>query len=273
VATLSSPYVVRIYRNAGSGQFPAPYTDIQLAPGHLPGDAALLDADADGDLDLCVVTSQSTLLLENDGTGSYSNHSSFPTLVGLRGAVGDANGDGHPDVAWRENSTGATRVRLNCATNGIPFCFGDSSGTPCPCGNASAFGAQAGCTHSFGGAGKLVSIGTPSVAADAMTLVGTGMTNGNALYFQAVSTLNGGAGSSFGDGLRCAGGTTIRLGTKSNASGASQYPNVGDASVSVQGAVAAGATRYYQILYRNNASFCTSATFNMSNGLRLTWSP
>jgi hypothetical protein len=201
-------------------------------------------------------------------------HTSFPEAFGHDHiAVHDVNGDGHPDVAWIEANPGFVRVRLNCATNGIPFCFGDGSGTPCPCGNASAVGAQSGCVHSFGTAGKLVSTGTPSIAADTVTLLGSGMTSGQALYFQGVTVVNGGAGAGFGDGLRCTSGPTMRLGTKINAGGASSYPIAGDPPVSVQGAVTPGTTRLYQILYRNSAPFCTSAGFNLSNGLRITWRP
>ena len=47
------------------------------------------------------------------------------------------------------------------------------------------------------------------------------------------------AGTLFGDGLRCAGGTVVRLATKTNVGGASQYPDVGDPPLSVQGGVIA----------------------------------
>jgi hypothetical protein len=32
-------------------------------------------------------------------------------------------------------------------------------------------------------------------------------------------------------------------------------------------------TRYVQALYRNSAPFCTPATFNVTNGLIVTWRP
>jgi len=32
-------------------------------------------------------------------------------------------------------------------------------------------------------------------------------------------------------------------------------------------------TRIYQVWYRNAASFCTSATFNFSNGVAAFWAP
>jgi hypothetical protein len=97
------------------------------------------------------------------------------------------------------------------------------------------------------------------------------MPNSSALYFQGTTQLSSGAGSVFGDGLRCAGGSVIRLGTRVNASGASQYPQSGDASVSVRGGVATPGTRTYQVWYRNAAAFCTSDTFNLTNGWQLTW--
>jgi hypothetical protein len=71
--------------------------------------------------------------------------------------------------------------------------------------------------------------------------------------------------------LRCAGGTIIRLGTKANTGGASQYPVGGDASVSVRGQVVAPGTRTYQVWYRNAAAFCSASTFNLTNGLEIAW--
>jgi hypothetical protein len=99
------------------------------------------------------------------------------------------------------------------------------------------------------------------------------MPNSSALYFQGTTQQSGGLGVVFGDGLRCAGGAVIRLKTLSNSGGASQYPGLGDLSVSVRGAVTAPGNRTYQVWYRNAAAFCTVSTFNLSNGLQLTWQP
>jgi hypothetical protein len=79
-------------------------------------------------------------------------------------------------------------------------------------------------------------------------------------------------GSVFGDGLRCAGGVVIRLGTKTNVAGTSSYPS-GSQPISIKGANAAGNVRMYQCWYRNAAAFCTPSTFNLTNGLQATWSP
>ncbi len=154
---------------------------------------------------------------------------------------------------------------------GTGFCFGDGSGTACPCGNASAPADAAGCLSSLGTPGKLGASGTPSVSADSIVLTGTGMPNSSALYFQGTGQQAGGAGAVFGDGLRCAAGSVIRLGTKANASGTSSYPTGADLAVSVRGACAPGDTRHYQIWYRNAAAFCSASTFNLSNGYTLAW--
>jgi hypothetical protein len=151
------------------------------------------------------------------------------------------------------------------------FCPGDGSGTGCPCANSGAPGN--GCANSLNPAGALMqATGTPSVSNDTVILQGTGMPNSSALFFQGTAQQGaGGAGAQFGDGLRCAAGSVIRLGTKFNAGGASQYPGPGDPSVSVRGLCFAGNSRTYQVWYRNAAAFCTSSTFNLTNGIACTW--
>lgn len=159
-----------------------------------------------------------------------------------------------------------------CGQTGELFCFGDASGQSCPCGNSSAVGDRVGCLNSFGTGGSLRGRGTASLSLDALVLDGAQMPDGAALYFQALDRANGGAGVVFGDGLRCTTNVFLRLGTKLPVGGISQYPVAGDASVSVRGGVVAPGTRTYQIRYRNGASFCTSAGFNMTNGLAIEWS-
>jgi hypothetical protein len=97
------------------------------------------------------------------------------------------------------------------------------------------------------------------------------MPDSSALYFQGTTRTNGGAGAVFGDGLRCAGGTVVRLGTKTNSGGMSQFPAAGDPALSVKGGVTAGDTRTYQVWYRNAAAFCTTSTFNLTNGYEIVW--
>lgn len=156
----------------------------------------------------------------------------------------------------------------------VGFCFGDGTGTACPCANSSVLGSGQGCLNSLGFGGKLSATGGSSVANDSIVLTGTGMPNSSCLYFQGTAQVSAGAGVGFGDGKRCAGGSVIRLGTKSNVAGMSSYPVGADLKVSLKGLVpAAGATRTYQCWYRNAANFCTVSTFNLSQGVELTWVP
>jgi hypothetical protein len=151
-----------------------------------------------------------------------------------------------------------------------PFCFGDGTGTACPCANSGAIGN--GCANSIVPTGaNLAATGAASVAADTLVLAGSGMPNSSALYFQGTMQVGGGLGTVFGDGLRCVGGTTIRLGTQVNVGGASQYPAGADLPVSVRGMCAPGDVRMYQVWYRNAAAFCNPEGFNLSNGVEVTW--
>jgi len=111
------------------------------------------------------------------------------------------------------------------------------------------------------------------VGADTLVLGAFGMPDNAAVYFQGTSRQAAGAGTTFGDGLRCAGGTVRRLGTTMNALGSSAWPGPSDPGISVQGLVMAGDTRTYPCWYRDAATFCTSATFNLTNGWLVRWAP
>jgi hypothetical protein len=94
--------------------------------------------------------------------------------------------------------------------------------------------------------------------------------------FQGTARVNGGAGVPFGDGLRCAGGTTSRLFVKSSST--SDFllfgSPVGDTPLSIRGGVpVTGGTTHYQAWFRNAETWCTPATYNTSNGLSVTWLP
>ncbi len=167
------------------------------------------------------------------------------------------------EIVWASFTVGAP---------GTPFCFGDGSGTACPCANAGLSGN--GCASSVNGNGaNLTASGTASIAADTFSVTGSGMPSSSALYFQGTLRTNAGLGSVFGDGLRCAGGAVIRLGTKTNIGGTSTYPTAGNQPISIKGANAAGNVREYQCWYRNAAAFCTPSTFNLTNGVEIVWAP
>lgn len=178
------------------------------------------------------------------------------------------------DGVVASDTNGVEDVFVNAWTaDWTPMCFGDGSGTACPCGNASAVGAQAGCNHSGGVGGKLVGFGNPSLAQDTFALLGGAMPNGPALYVQGTAAAGGGTGFTFGDGLLCVSGAFTRLGVKFNSQGASRHPGAGDPSISVAGGCAVGVNAYYQSWYRDAATFCQTDTYNLTNAIVVTWKP
>ena len=80
--------------------------------------------------------------------------------------------------------------------------------------------------------------------------------------------INGGAGVTFGDGLRCAGQNVVRLQIVT-ADGAGVARST--SAIAAGGGVSAGQTRRYQWWYRDPLLTVCGSGFNLSNGLRLTW--
>ena len=153
-------------------------------------------------------------------------------------------------------------------------CIGDGlAAAACPCGNNSLAGAIEGCANSQGAGASLRASGAARMSADTFLLQGSQMPNSSALYFQGTALSGAGLGTAFGDGLRCAAGSVIRLATRTNALGASSYPQGADLPISQRGLVPVGATRVYQVWYRNAAVFCTASTFNLTNAAQVTWAP
>jgi uncharacterized membrane protein len=205
--------------------------------------------------------------LGTQGLGTYTDIGYVTGMSADGGAIcGNGRGSafGQPNGGW-------VVISPSAIPTGTPFCFGDGTGTACPCGNAGAPGN--GCASSLNPDGaRLIGTGSASLIADTLQLTGYGMPNSSALYFQGTTRQNGGAGSVLSDGLRCAGGPAIRLGIQANSTGTSTYPSAGDAPISVRGAVpSVGSVRTYQVWYRNAATFCTIAPSNLTNGLEITW--
>ncbi len=152
--------------------------------------------------------------------------------------------------------------------DGTPFCSGHLGG--CPCG---AGAAGQGCPTSFNPSGAaLTGAGAADLAADSLVLMSSGTSSSVVTFFQGTALHSNGLGTTFGDGLRCAGGTTVRLASKLAVGGGATYPEAGEAPISVRGLVpATGGLRTYQVWFRNAADFCTSATFNLTNGVAVHW--
>ena len=155
----------------------------------------------------------------------------------------------------------------SCAPcNCTPTCFGTSPAVACPCGNTG--GPINGCGNSVDAFGaELSAFGGASLSEDEMVIAAWRMPSSAAVVFQGTTN----AESAFGDGKLCTGGSLIRIATRTNVNGACKYPVLGEPRLAFVGNVTSPGTRVYQIWYRDEASFCTSDTFNLSNALRIDW--
>ena len=160
-------------------------------------------------------------------------------------------------------------VRLEAGT---PFCT-----STCPCVGpfndaAIGYGGMSGCTNSHSREGELAGGGTPSIASDSVQLTASELVSRSVALFLQSDGHDLGAFS--GDGRSCLTGTPLRLAVRLAPTGVVSIPAPGDPPLSVLGAVpAAGATRHYQVIYRDPTSWCTSAGFNHTDGYTITWTP
>jgi len=169
-----------------------------------------------------------------------------------------AAGDSGSFSGWTLNGNGG-----GGGNSGTPYCYGDGSGSICPCG---AFGGLGeGCLTTSGTGAQLVGSGNADVAADSLTLsVSGGPANKPGIFFQGNSQLNGGNGNPAGDGLLCTSGGTIRYSVNAlDATGATSQGGFGVNASS-------GSTKNYQYWFRDTGNTC-GGQFNFTNGWSVTW--
>ena len=163
---------------------------------------------------------------------------------------------------------------------GTAFCAADGLDplvtTGCPCDNAGTSGR--GCENSAGTGGALLSA-SGTTAPDAVVLTSSGeLANAPSVFLQGDASVAGGA--PFGDGVRCVGGTLLRLYVRAAVGGVVSAPQALDASITARSAalgdpIAPGSTRYYQVYYRDpDPAFCFApigSTWNVSSGQQIVW--
>jgi len=149
------------------------------------------------------------------------------------------------------------------------YCFGDGTGTACPCSNAGDPGV--GCANSSGAGGRLAATGSAGVTADDLLFAATSLPVGApALLISGSTRPSGGQGVPLVDGLLCVGGSILRLEV-------AFADNTGTASfgpgLAALGGTFAGQTRNFQCWYRDaSISPCTSGA-NLTNGVSVVFAP
>jgi hypothetical protein len=149
---------------------------------------------------------------------------------------------------------------------------GQSPGLTCPCGSPGTSGL--GCPNSVHASGAgLHYNGSASTVADTLSFDFADVPpNVSCLLFQGTQP----GQFTFGDGVRCMAQPFVRFPLRAaNWAGVTGYGSLyGDVPISVRGGVPAlGGLYVYQVWYRDPAAFCTPDTTNMTNALRVFWTP
>ena len=184
----------------------------------------------------------------------------------------DVNGAG--DIFVRDRTGG---------TNFTSVCEPGAGGVRgCPCGNPPS-GAGRGCDNSSSTGGAALSAsGAAFLSSDSLVFTTSGeKPTATSILLQGTTLLA--SGVTYGQGVRCVGGTLKRLYTKTAAGGSITVPNILalEPQVSQQSAVkgspiSAGDSRWYLVFYRDPTVLggCPAAsTFNATQTGRIDWSP
>jgi len=163
---------------------------------------------------------------------------------------------------------GFDNIRVEGTIPATPYCFGDGSGTACPCGNFGA--ADEGCANGGGTGASLAPSGTSSVGLDDLSFDLTKASGPvPAVLFTGTQQVSGGSGAVFGNGLRCAGGAFKRLGVKiCNGAGSATW----GPGMAQRGGWLPGDTRYFQGWFRDVSGPC-NGQFNTSHGVGVLFLP
>lgn len=179
------------------------------------------------------------------------------------------NGDQFPHGA---NGSGSAYLfdLGDMSPTGNAYCFGDGSGTVCPCG---AGDVGAGCSSSVGGGAVLAGFGAPLFVLDSFGLTVTNLPpNKLGLCIKGSQRIGGGTGNPAGEGLLCTGAQLRSQIIAADAAGNVTMPDWRGQPFSMfQGAANTGGPTFYQWWYRDPQNACNGGGFNFTNGWGVDW--
>jgi len=212
-------------------------------------------------------------LKTNRGGGAMAQRDELDALGSVREPYLDCNMNGRDDaeditVGYSVDTNG-NNIPDECEKNYTRYCFCEAPKGPC--GNHEP---AAGCLNSAATGGLLSGARTASVATDDLEIAATQLTPFSiGLLFMGPTQLD----IPFGDGRLCVGPTVFRLQiAAADVAGTALYgPGFVAMSNSIGGAavITAGTTMNFQVWYRDSAAFCTTSTYNLTNGLSVVFSP
>mgnify|MGYP002630211962 CR=1 FL=1 len=217
-------------------------------------------------------TGSGFIRIDSGLAGSIALHSDGSIVVWGPDAAGELTnkppGNEYTEVVA---TNGGFFYALRRGTPGNSFCFGDGTGTPCPCGMSGDPGT--GCATA-GVSAELIAFGNPQLSADNFGLYVRGLDGPRqGMLLSGANQLNSGLGIHRGRGLLCV-GQSIRSQVQITSSyGGTTFDNFQGMPFGATSAGLAVPTNY-QFWYRDTSpQSCTSAKFNFSNAWTVTWTP
>jgi hypothetical protein len=177
--------------------------------------------------------------------------------------------------------SGTFTITVPPPSTGTSYCDPGAGGViPCPCGNPPS-GAGRGCDNSSAtGGAQLSATGSASLSVDTVVITTSGeKPTASSILLQGTASLASGA--LFGQGVRCASGTLLRLYVHIAVGGMATFPSGADPTISARSAqlgfpIPANSDRYYAVYYRDPIVLGGCApgnTFNSTQSYQITWQP
>ncbi len=259
-----------------------PNDPLKIAPGACGCGVADTDTDGDGTpdcIDHCPNDPDKTTPgicgcgkpdVDTDGDGLLDCLDNCPSIAnpGQQDCDGDGIGDAC-ELATGSFDSNGDGIPDECEAGvGTAYCFGDGTGTGCPCGNSSSAGE--GCMNSSGLGAELYNFGGASVLSHDTALYTIHLpVNKFCLIYMGSSTFNNGAGIQFGDGLACVKGIAKRFTVQST--GPTGTYSLIDPGSHSNGLISAGTTWNFQAWFRDIPASPCGHAFNLSNGLQISF--
>jgi hypothetical protein len=211
--------------------------------------------------------------VDSDGDGLVDCLDNCPDVAnpGQEDCNGDGVGDACQIASGQSLDIDLNGVPDECqAGAGTPYCFGDGSGTACPCGNSGEAGS--GCANSTGLGALTYNFGGASVsAADTALFTVRTPSNQVGLYLMGSSQLAGGLGVAIFDGLVCTGGVSVRF--PAQFTGLQGVMDLLDPAATFPAEIVPGSTWNFAAWFRDPVGGPCGTGANFSNAVQIDFLP